>query len=358
MPVMIGFDGFVDSIVRVVQRRYSADRFDPVPTIAQFGARIAAAAGHSANVELVTTRCKLGGNGPIMANAMAVAGLPVCYIGALGVPDRHPVFAAFAQAATVHSIAEPGLTDALEFDDGKLMLGKYEHLGSVNQEAIDRVMGAERFAAVVADSALLGMVNWTMLTQMESIWRRLAEQVLPALDGPRKWVFIDLADPAKRTTADLLGGLRAAAALQAGAEVVFGFNLAESSQVAAALGVAVPEDAEAAIVATARALRAELGVAGVVIHPRAGAAAALVRDGAETWARFAGPFVQRPRLSTGAGDHFNAGFCLGLLAGLPVEQCLAAGTGTSGFYVREARSPDLDELAGFLDDLPAPEAGW
>jgi len=138
--------------------------------------------------------------------------------------------------------------------------------------------------------------------------------------------------------------------------VIFGFNLAESSQVAQVLGVKVAGDAEAAIEATAGRLREALGVAGVVIHPRAGAAAALALDGAApSSATFRGPFVKKPKLSTGAGDNFNAGFCLGVLAGLPVAQCLATGTGTSGYYVREAHSPSLDELAAFLDGLPDPQ---
>ncbi len=356
-PVMIGFDGFVDSIIQVVDQRHATDAYDAVPTIARFGQKIAAAAGHSGNFELMTTLKKLGGNGPIMANAMATAGLPVTYIGALGKPEVHEVFVPFAQIATVHAIAEPGFTDALEFDDGKLMLGKYDHLSAVNQDTLDEVLGEAAFTQIVRASRFLGMVNWTMLTRLESIWERLADSVLPACkDQPRKLVFIDLADPEKRTRADLKRGLACGAKLNAHADVVFGFNLAESSQVAAVQGVAVDGEPEAVIETTASRLREALGVAGVVIHPRAGAAASILRDGKATSAHFRGPFVQKPKLSTGAGDNFNAGFCLGLLAGLPVEQCLATGTGTSGFYVREAHSPTLDQLATFLDNLPAPQA--
>jgi len=359
-PVMIGFDGFVDSIIRLVDQRHSVSEYDAIATIAECGGRISAAAGQSANFEMVTTLQKLGGNGPIMANAMATAGLPVTYIGALGVPEVHDVFKPFTDIAHVHSIAAPGLTDALEFDDGKLMLGKYDHLSAVNQGTIDDVLGADAFAGIVRGARFLGMVNWTMLTELESIWQRLLTDVLPDCndDGePRKLVFIDLADPAKRTRDDLKRGLATGAGLNAQADVIYGFNLAEASQVADVLGVAIDGDAEAAIETTAGKLREALGVAGVVIHPRAGAAASLKLNGAAetSSATFRGPFVQKPKLSTGAGDNFNAGFCLGVLAGLPVEQCLATGTGTSGFYVREAHSPSLVELAAFLDELPDPQ---
>jgi sugar/nucleoside kinase (ribokinase family) len=89
-----------------------------------------------------------------------------------------------------------------------------------------------------------------------------------------------------------------------------------------------------------------------VIHPRRSAAAAT----ADESARFSGPFVQQPKISTGAGDHFNAGFCLGRVLGLSLEESLCAGVATSGYYVREAASPTAAQLADFVAELPPPQA--
>jgi sugar/nucleoside kinase (ribokinase family) len=61
-----------------------------------------------------------------------------------------------------------------------------------------------------------------------------------------------------------------------------------------------------------------------------------------------GPFVEQPLISTGAGDHFNAGFVTGQLLGLTPESCLALGVSTSGHYVRTAESPSLATLETFL----------
>ena len=68
------------------------EQFDAVETIADLGSRISAAAGKSANLELFPRFEKLGGNGPIMANALLSLGLSVRYVGALGNPSIHPVF--------------------------------------------------------------------------------------------------------------------------------------------------------------------------------------------------------------------------------------------------------------------------
>jgi sugar/nucleoside kinase (ribokinase family) len=50
-----------------------------------------------------------------------------------------------------------------------------------------------------------------------------------------------------------------------------------------------------------------------------------------------GPVTAQPLITTGAGDHFNSGFCLGKLLDLDDLDALLAGVTTSG-YVRTARS--------------------
>ena len=68
-----------------------------------------------------------------------------------------------------------------------------------------------------------------------------------------------------------------------------------------------------------------------------------------------GPFVRRPVATTGAGDHFNAGVCVGAGLGLAPDARLALGVGCSGLFVRTGTSPDRAALAGFLERLPEPE---
>lgn len=352
-PVMVGFDGFVDSIIAVVDKRHSLDSYTPVRTIEQFGQKILAAAGKSSNYEFDVRLEKLGGNGPIMANALLEAGLPVTYIGALGYPSVHPVFADFASRVDCRSISNPGFTDAVEFEDGKLMLGKHATIRDVGVDRIDDVIGAAEFAQIIERSRFIGMVNWTMLVHTNGIWRRLIDAVLPAC-RERKLVFVDLADPEKRTTEDLLEALHLLSAMQDHADVMLGVNLKESAQVAAALDIAGHGTADE-IEPLARALREKLGLHAVVIHPRETAAAAVLVDGEVASSMMTGAFTRTPKLSTGAGDNFNAGFCMGMLAGCDVAEALCVGNAASGYYVRNAGSAGLDALVAFLHDLPEPE---
>jgi sugar/nucleoside kinase (ribokinase family) len=348
---VVGMDGFVDEIIEVVDKRHSAGSYQRLATIEQFGKKITAAAGQSSNYELVVTQQKLGGNGPIMANALASIGLGVTYIGNLGYPAIHPVFQEMTTKAEVISIAEACHTDALEFQDGKLMLGKLTATNDVSWSNVVARVGREKLTGLVRDARLVGMVNWTMLPHMTEIWSLLLEEIVLTLPKANRLLFVDLADPEKRPVEDLRGALNVLQKFQEHMDVVLGLNLSESIQVGGALGMAKPADPEAAIEQTAAAIRAKLGLATVVIHPRKGAAAAN-KTGT---AKFAGPFVEHPKISTGAGDHFNAGFVTGQLLGLTLEESLCTGTATSGYYVRNAISPSQAQLAGFIAELPAPQ---
>ncbi len=348
LPATVGLDGFVDEIIAVVDKRQDNVRYEPVRSIGQLGTKILNAAGQSSNYELVVKQTKLGGNGPIMANALASMGLDVTYIGNLGFPTIDPVFADFAKRAKVISIAEPGHTDALEFDDGKLMFGKHESLKDINWQNLIARVGKDKLKSLLASSKLIGMVNWTMLPFMSDIWKKLLEEIIPQIPRTDRKLFVDLADPEKRTHADILDALKTLTRFQEHLDVILGLNLKEAGEVGDVLGLPGRNDPEASIRESASAIREKLNLSCVVVHPRRGAAAATKDEEAQ----FEGPFVQQPKISTGAGDHFNAGFCVGRVLGMGLEESLCVGVATSGYYVRSAESPATKDLAEFIAKLP------
>jgi hypothetical protein len=76
MKAVVGFDGFIDSIIHVVDKRHSMKRedFARINTIPEFAARCGAAANRSANIELVVQDVRFGGNGPLFSSAMGRLG--------------------------------------------------------------------------------------------------------------------------------------------------------------------------------------------------------------------------------------------------------------------------------------------
>ena len=345
LSATVGFDGFVDEILRVVDKRESLDHYTYVPSISKLAVKIGAAAGKSANIQLVVQLLKLGGNGPIMANALAAFGLDVTYIGNLGYPNLHPVFAPLAKRAHVISIAEPGHTDALEFEDGKIMLGKHETLGDVNWPNIVKRVGLPKLKRLLTDSSLVGFVNWTMLPHTNDIWRNIQSGILPKHSPKtRPLVFFDLADPEKRLPKDIRAALKLIEGFNCYYRVILGLNQKETHEIGEVLGIRSAGETKAAIAALAAKIYSALKIERLVVHPTAFA----VSSDATGTVSVDGRFCQKPKITTGAGDHFNAGFCLGNLLGFDQELALLIGVSTSGFYVRTGQSPSLSDLIGFI----------
>lgn len=344
---IVGLDGFVDKIMQIVGRRHGpGTAYEALPTISSWGEKISAAAGKSANFEMWKQYEKLGGNGPIMANALLAAGLNLRYMGMLGLPV-HPVFKDFAARSQAISLGHPGITHALEFTDGKIMLGEMADYDNLTYQRILDTVGEGTFFDLMARADLIGLINWTMTPHLTTIFNDLLTRVLPVLppkDGGRTF-FFDLCDPAKRSSGDLLGALEAIKRFQAHGRTLLGLNLAEAHQVGAVLKAPLQDESPEGLKSGAQRIREAMGIQCVVIHPRTGAAAATKEESVYV----KGPFVENPKISTGAGDHFNAGFSLGAVLGLSLTACLTIAVATSGQYVRTAESPSLANTSSFLE---------
>ena len=345
---LLGFDGFVDEIVHVVKKRIDADTYLREETLKDYGERIAKTSGLSSNVEIVTVSRKIGGNGPIMANALCELGASVSYIGALGYPEIHPVFSGFAgKCAQVYSIANPASTDAVEFSDGKIIRCKLSALNDVNYPNIRERAGEERLAAIMASSDFIGFVNWSLLNHASSAYAGILENIVARIpkDGPRKTMFFDLADPYARTQEDLLGVLSLIGKFSERFDTVLGINLREAIQVCGLFGKG-GSPSEYNLKDLCKTILNFVGVSRVVIHPT-DQSCCMGTDGA--YDHTYGPYCKKPALTTGAGDNFNAGYMLGGALGFAPGECLLLGMAASGYYVRNAKSANREELISFLN---------
>lgn len=343
---LVGIDGFIDKIVHpVAQRNGPGKDFSRIETIADFGARISSAAGKSANLELAPVVDKLGGNGPLMANAQRSLGAHVRYIGALGKDSVHPLFTEFAHLTEAITLADPGVTHAAEFKDGKIMFGSTGSLETITFPFLLEKIGLDTLIDLFSDQDSISMVNWTMIPYLSEVFEGFLEQVLPAAKpNPERLFFFDLADPEKRAREDLLRVLKIFGRFEAFGKVVLGLNYREAEQVDALLGFEPLPKSEANLKTVASRIREKLALHTVVVHPVECAVCADTEG-----AYYAeGPFCDDPKITTGAGDHFNAGFLTACLMGLTPEAALTLAVATSGFYVRNAQSPTLDDLTSFI----------
>ena len=341
--VLLGFDGFIDTVVWPVRKRFDAEHFERIGTLAEYGKMIMDASGFSMNVEMVPMQTKLGGNGPILANSLAQAGLAVTYIGALGKDGIREPFEELCGRADVISVCDPGETDAVEFLDGKIISSKLQPLNEMNWGNLKKKVPPVQLAAYMDDSEIIAMVNWTLLNHAQGIWEGILDEVVPLMrTAEPKMVFFDLCDPRKRTEKELLEAVSCMERYASRFDVILGANYQEALQIAQVLGCPVQNGTDA--LELADQLKKKTKLQRIVVHP-VREAVCVSEQGAF---RVDGPYCSDPKLTTGAGDNFNAGFLLGKILGMEDEDSLLLGTANSGFYVRNAGSAGYQELIHFL----------
>jgi fructose-1-phosphate kinase PfkB-like protein len=339
LKILVGFDGFVDSLFSCVKKRFSPERFQQIPTISEFSEIIRGAASQSINIECVLQEKTLGGNAPLLAQALASLGQEVHLVGCCGKSTTSSLFLPLEEyGCHITTFAEPGETHALEFKDGKLLLGNMNELSSITLKNCLSKVSSAHLKSLVREASVIATVNWTMMPLVSEFWEWLLKNPNLLRSTPKKILFVDLADPKKRTLLDLKKALSQLSQLQKHVRVVLGLNRSESHQVCHALKITPPPSLEE----TANKIISTLPIDTVVIHTHEIVAAA-----SDTSCSIGVPFCSHPLRSTGAGDVFNAGFLHGLLLQKPLFECLQIAIATSGIWVRTNKPPTLISIREF-----------
>jgi sugar/nucleoside kinase (ribokinase family) len=173
----------------------------------------------------------------------------------------------------------------------------------------------------------------------------LNEQVYSKLQQ-RPYLFIDLVNPNSRSDTDCHAMFECIKALHDNTRCVLCLNLNEADIIAGVIGIEQAYAEPAAVMRQTQAIRAFLGIHEVVTH---GVSINCVAGDGYCADNVAGPHCAEPKKSTGAGDRFNAGYCMGLLLDVTPEQRLQLGVANSGFFIRNARSASINELSAFLE---------
>jgi sugar/nucleoside kinase (ribokinase family) len=347
--VVAGFDGFVDELIHIVEERQSLDSFRVVPSISRFAELIGTAAGKSSLREMVVLAVEAGGCAVNLGDGIATLGVKLDYFGTLGEP-LHPAFAPFAaKCHSCHSFGvDPGHTLAFEFQDGKTMLSSMRQLADFTPARLLEKTADGAFAAALGRADLIALTNWTLYPHMTACWKTLQTDFLPAL-RQRPWLFLDLVDPRSRSRNDMQDMLAVLPGFERHTRCILGGNLNEANVLGELLGLSTVAEEGPEVAPLCAALREKLGISEVAIHCVAGAAVA--SDDGVVWVE--GPYTDTPKKSTGAGDRYNAGYCLGRLLDLPPAQRCLLGAASSGFFVRNARSGIPAEICGLLETWAA-----
>ncbi len=347
---LCGFDGFIDTFVRL----------QTPASMAEFGPKVAAAAGIAASYPARHLGDKFGGNGPLFAAALhdiCAGEIDVTYIGAMGRNDVLPIYRAALGGKTKHlyTLAQPAHSTCLEFTDGKVMLCDLTACADVTWERLLERVGQSVLDEELKAASFISAVNWGKLPHAGVIWSRLADR-LAELGVPAKQVFyfMDLAEFETRPVSDRENLLARMSAITRQCRTLLSFNLKEAWQMAEVFGGDYHGRKDTVSVTELAAfLRSRIAVDRLIIHPNDGAACA----SAAGTVYVPGPFCRQPLISTGAGDNFGAGCLAAAMKGFDDAGILLSGNCASGHFVRSGRSASFVDMAKLLDAWAAGTLG-
>jgi hypothetical protein len=343
---LCGFDGFIDTFVRLL---------NPA-SMAEFGPKVAAAAGIAASYQVQHLGDKFGGNGPLFAaalNDIHAGAIDIIYLGAMGSGAVMPIFqdALGGKTKRLHTLCSAAQTTCLEFTDGKIMLNDMGPCSEVTWERLLECVGQSALDEDLRAASFISAVNWGKLPHAGPIWSNLSAR-LADLGVPAKKVFffMDLAEFETRPMSDRLELLARMEPITRQCQTLLSFNLKEAWQMGEVFGGDYHgrKDADS-VAALATFLRSHIAVDRVIIHPNDGAACA----SAEGTVYLPGPLCAEPFISTGAGDNFGAGCLAAALHGFDDAGIILAGNCASGHFVRSGRSASFADMVKLLDSWAA-----
>lgn len=330
MRAIVGFDGFIDRLAHVVKSR-SAGEMQEYAGVSDFAQRLLASAGINCDLELNTISIAPGGNAPIMAQAMGRLGVPTALIAAVGEGELHAAYAPWRDKCEMHPLGAPADTVALEFDDGKVMLADLKPLDAITWRRVREAVGLDALRRMVQEAELIALTCYSLLPHAQELWDGFRTDVLEQLDGRRRTFFFDLADPSKHDDEWVRRCCATLERYRAHGSCVLGLNRNEMRCLAKAFSIDAG-DVSAAI----EQLHAKGFADVLLVHLRSGCYAADASG--VRW--HPGESVEKPVISTGAGDHFNAGFCAALLDGRDIDAAVEAGLHVSHDFVLNGVSPE------------------
>jgi len=340
-----GFDGFVDTIVRIIKNRKEGRPSNLFRTKKQFGKYITAKEDTSFSLELEERSTRIGGNMPILSNALGSLGIQVNCLGALGHPRLHPVFKNLSSRCHVYSFAEPGISTAFEFEDGKIMLAQMGELNELGWNSISTTLGLDRILSLFSESGLLCLVNWSEIVMSTNIWKGILKEVMPASTNQhvKQTAFFDLSDCSNRSSDSIIEVLELLKKFSSYTRVILGLNRNEANRI---YEVLFEKEPKKDLQHNGERIFEKLDVNTLLLHS---SKEAVVFHGSDTFSCDSF-FNEHPAILTGAGDNFNAGFCTGQVLDLDPVLSMAFGHAVSGFFVQNGKSPHLHEVIGFLRD--------
>lgn len=281
----------------------------------------------------------------ITGNALGNLGIKADCIGTFGLPDILPVFRTMSSNCTLYTVGETITTSALEFNDSKVMmfdLGPYDKL---SWEGIKEILGTGKIRQLFSGKQLISLLNWSEIENTSLIWEGILDEILPFAEPSeiQPYFLADFSDCSRRPEKEIRLALSLLGKFRNYYRVIISLNQNEAEIIAKAFRISGNTGDEDFIKKLYEACKPDE----LVIHR---AKDALVFDGL-TFEKCDTFFCKEPKILTGGGDNFNAGYCFSHFQDFDLFQSLLVANAVSGYYVKTGISPGINQLIGFLNQV-------
>ena len=336
--ILAGFDGFIDTIVKPLRRFSANGEPEFFHTIDEFGVFIAEHSHKSTSIQYEVLTKKPGGNMPNFVMAMDALPLYPTAIGMLSAEsgDIDPIFKELGKQR--YSYLAAGPATALEFNDGKIFLSPATIAGiDCDEKVFPRIEKAfPLFSNAVANADLTAFLNWSELPFAQDLWNDIYTHTFDSAKTDKgRIVFFDLCDTGAKNLPEIEAVLSLIAKISARRKTILSMNKNETLDIYKKI---TGQSQSCSASEAAQLLFERITVDELVVHQHTESIAL----SAEGMVRKQCILNNNPKISTGAGDHFNAAYCLASLAGLPIAEKLTFANAYSGAYIAKGSGPSLD----------------
>jgi hypothetical protein len=338
----LGFDACIDVLVRIVKDKKDNEITGYFSDSSQFGNFLLNLDNKSCGLELQTKLSKIGGNMVITANALGNLGAEVECVGTFGFPEILPVFRSMSPNCSLMTIGETITATALEFNNSKVIMFDPGPYNNLTWKGIRDHLGAENIRKMISGKQLVSLLNWSEIDNSSDIWEGMLNEILPGLQktDDKPFFFCDISDCSRKSANEIRRAVDLLNKFREYFNVSLSLNQNEAGLVAKAFDFEQRSDDEAFV----KQLWKLTGVDTLIIHRTKDAIAC---DG-KSFEKCSTFFCSEPKILTGGGDNFNAGFCYALFKRLSLFESLLVANAVSGSYVKSGFSPDANALVAFL----------
>jgi sugar/nucleoside kinase (ribokinase family) len=299
--------------------------------------------GKSCSIDLDALQEKIGGNMPIVANALGNLGCETICVGAMGYPEPEQIFTAMNSNCKLLSVTNPGYCYALEFGDSKLMLATNTHLDHLNYQKITECVPEASLIEYFDQCDAIAFLNWGELINSNDIWGNILRRIIPKCKfNGRKLMLIDFSDFSKRGSNEVEKMLELLEGYSENFDITISVNGNELGLLLEKLQLGNYRDmSDEQLVMLAERLKSKnfvIHLLDTTKYVKNSNVYSLEKE-----------VIKDPKIITGGGDNFNAGLLFGLLLGLDIENAIRIGSGLSCLYVEGADNLNFQKLKSYFD---------